>query len=97
VLKIFIYLQTKSRRHITNTTPVKWMKEDGDIIMGGRPAYCEVFTSSSEVAGIWLFVGTWLAHFDRSLPTWQTVLMKALIVNRRQGKIHFRCQFLRTL
>jgi hypothetical protein len=52
VLKIFIYLQTKSRRHITNTATVKWMKEDSDIIMGGQPAYSKVFTSSLEVAGI---------------------------------------------
>jgi hypothetical protein len=52
VLNIFNHLQNKSRRHITNTAPVKWMKEDGDIIMGGQPAYSKVFTSSSEVAGI---------------------------------------------
>jgi len=75
VLKIFIYLQNKSRCHITNITSVKWMREDSDIIMSGQPAYSKVFTSSSEVAGIWLFVGTWRARFDRSLPTWQTVLV----------------------
>jgi hypothetical protein len=50
-----IYLQTKSCRHITNTKPVKWMKEDSDTIMGGHSGYSKVFTSSSEVAGIWLF------------------------------------------
>jgi hypothetical protein len=73
------------------------MKEDGDIIMGGQPAYSKVFTSSSEVAGIWLCLGTWRAHFDRSLPTWQTVLVEVLILNQHQGKIHFRCLFHWTL
>jgi len=52
VLKVFVYLQTNSCRHITNTTLVKWMKEDSDIMMGGPPAYSKVFTSSSEAAGI---------------------------------------------
>jgi hypothetical protein len=47
-----IYFQTKSRRHITNTKPVKWMKEDSDTIMGGQSGYSKVFTSSSEVEGI---------------------------------------------
>jgi hypothetical protein len=55
-LSVKVYLQNKTRRHITNVSPVKWMKEDSDIIMGGQPAYCKVFTSSSELAGIWLLV-----------------------------------------